>query len=57
LNGVRRSSGVIPFDGSNPVPPVNRLPERVCPYFDQHTELAREKSLPDAVRREIDFRE
>ncbi len=41
----------IPSDGSNPVPPVNRLAERVRHY------LAREKFLLEAVRREIDFRE
>jgi hypothetical protein len=47
----------IPSVGSYPVPPVNRLVERVRHYFDQHAELAREKFLLEAVRREIDFRE
>jgi hypothetical protein len=47
----------IPSDGSNPVPPGNGLAERVRHYFDQHPELAREKFLLEAVRREIDFRE
>jgi hypothetical protein len=47
----------IPSDGSNPVPPVNRLAERVRHYFDLHPELAHEKFLLEAIRREIDFRE
>jgi hypothetical protein len=47
----------IPSDGPNPVPPANRLVERVRHYFDQHPELTREKFLLAAVRREIDFRE
>jgi hypothetical protein len=47
----------IPSDGPNPVPPVNRLVERVRRYFDQHPELARGKFLPAAVPREIDVRE
>jgi len=47
----------IPSAGSNSVPPVNCLAERVRHYFDQHPELARETFLLDAVRREINFRE
>ena len=45
-----------PSAGSNLVPPVIRLAERVRHYFDQHPELVRETFLLDAVRREIDFR-
>jgi len=47
----------IPSAGSNPVPPVNRLAERVRHFFDQHPEVAREEFLLEAVRREIHFRE
>src|SRR5712691_4371456 len=47
----------IPSAGSNPVPPVNRLAERVRHYLDQHSKVAREKFLLEAVRRKIDFRE
>jgi hypothetical protein len=47
----------MPSDGFNFVPPVNRLAERVRLYFNKHPELAREKFLFEAVRREIDFRE
>ncbi len=47
----------IPRVGSNPVPPVTRLAERVRHYFDQHPGVAREEFLLDAVRREILFRE
>jgi hypothetical protein len=46
-----------PFAESNPVRPVNRLAQRVCHYFDLHPEIAREKFLLEALRREIDFRE
>jgi predicted ATPase len=45
------------FTGSNRVPPVNRLAERVRHYFDQHPEVSREEFLVEAVRREIYFRE
>ena len=44
----------IPSDGSDPVPPVNRLVERVRHHFDRRPELAREKFLLEAVPREID---
>jgi hypothetical protein len=47
----------IPSDGSNLVPPVNRLSERVRHYFDQHPEASREELLLEALRREIHFRE
>jgi hypothetical protein len=47
----------IPFAAAKPVPPVNQLAERVRHYFDQHPEVAREKFLLEAIRREIDFRE
>ena|ERR1700722_10540068 len=47
----------IPFDGSEPLLPFNRVAERVRLYFAQHPEVAREKFLLEAVRREIDFRE
>ena len=47
----------IPSAGSNPVPPVNRLAERVRHYFDQHPEVSRQEFLLEAVRREIHFRE
>ena len=33
----------IPPVGSNPVPPVTRLAERVRHYFDQHPGVAREE--------------
>jgi hypothetical protein len=46
-----------PSVGSNLVLPVNRLAVRVRHYFDQHPEVAREKFLLEALRREIDFRE
>ena len=47
----------IPTSRSNPVPPVNRLAERVRHYFDQHPEAAREEFLLHALRMEIHFRE
>ena len=47
----------IPSAGSKPVPPVNRLVQRVRHYFDQHPEVSREEFLLDAVRREILVRE
>ncbi len=47
----------IPYAGSNPVPPVNRLAERVRHYFDQHPEVSRQEFLLEAVLREIHFRE
>jgi hypothetical protein len=47
----------IPSAGSNSVPPVNRLSERVRHYFDQHPEVSRQEFLLEAVRREIHFRE
>ena len=42
---------------SNPMPPINRLAERVRQYFDQHPEVSREEFLLDAVRKEIRTRE
>jgi hypothetical protein len=47
----------IPSAGCNPIPPVNRLAERVRHYFDQHLGVSREQFLLEAIRREIDFRE
>src|SRR5438105_15433859 len=47
----------MPFDAFQPVPPVNRLAERVRNYVDQHPELDRAEFLLNAVQREIDFRE
>jgi hypothetical protein len=47
----------IPSARSTPVPPVNRLAERVRYYFDQHSEVSRKEFLLEAVRREIYFRE
>jgi len=46
-----------PYAGSNPVPPVNRLAERVRQYFDQHPDVSRQEFLVQAVLREIHFRE
>jgi hypothetical protein len=43
--------------GSNPMPPVDRLAERVRHYLDQHPEVSREEFLLEAVQREIHFRE
>jgi hypothetical protein len=43
--------------GSNLVPPVNQLPERVRHYFDQHPEVSPEEFLLEAVRRQIHSRE
>jgi hypothetical protein len=45
------------YAGSNAVPPVNRLAERVRHYFDQHPEVSRQEFLLEAVLREIHFRE
>ncbi|MGO9109416.1 MAG: hypothetical protein ACLP9L_09295 [Thermoguttaceae bacterium] len=47
----------IPSARSNPVPPANRLAERVRHYFDQHPEAAREEFLLHALRMEMLFRE
>jgi hypothetical protein len=47
----------IPSDGSDLVPPLNRLSERVRHYFDQHPEDSREEFLLEAVWREIHFHE
>src|SRR5262245_59920145 len=47
----------IPPAGSNPVPPFNRLAERVRQYIDQHPEVSLEQFLLGAVRREIRLRE
>src|SRR5713101_4783019 len=47
----------IPSAGSSPVPPVNRLAERVRHYFDQHPEVSRQEFLLEAPLREIHFRE
>jgi hypothetical protein len=47
----------IPSGGSELVPPVNRLVERVRRYFAQHPEVSREEFLRDAVEREIVVRE
>ena len=44
-----------PSAASNPVPPVNRLDERIGHYFHQHPVVSRNKFLLDAVRREINF--
>jgi hypothetical protein len=44
-------------DGSDPVPPVNRLAERLRHAFDQHPEVFREEFLRDARRRDIHLRE
>jgi hypothetical protein len=46
-----------PSVGAKLVLPVNRVAERVRHYFDQHPEVAREKFLLEALRREVDFRE
>jgi len=40
----------IPFDGSNLLPPANRLVMRVRNYLDQHPKVSREEFLVDAVR-------
>jgi hypothetical protein len=46
-----------PSDGSDLVPPVSRLAERVRHYFAQHPEVSREEFLRDAIAREIVVRE
>jgi hypothetical protein len=46
-----------PYAGSNAVPPVNRLAERVRQYFNKHPEVSRQEFLLQAVLREIHFRE
>jgi hypothetical protein len=46
----------IPSDGFDPVPPVNRLAERLRHAFDQHPEVFREECLREAVRRDIRLR-
>jgi hypothetical protein len=47
----------LPSAEPSSVLPVNRLAERVRRYFDRHPELAREKFLLEALRREIALRE
>jgi hypothetical protein len=47
----------IPPAGSDPLPVVNRLVERVFRYLDQHPEISRAEFLLEAVHREIDRRE
>jgi len=44
------SNDRIPFVGSNHVPPVNRLAERVRHYFDQYPEVAREEFVLESRR-------
>jgi hypothetical protein len=46
----------LPSDGPDPVPPVNRLAQRLRHAFDQHPGVFREEFLREAVRRDIHLR-